>query len=125
MMQRERSQYIDSTREFEEMLKETSGERHYVLRLYVTGSTLRSAKAIETIRALCDDYLAGHYDLTVVDIYQQPTAAQDDQIIAAPTLVKSEPLPHKRLIGDLSDRDRILVGLDLTHETPDHGEDDQ
>lgn len=124
MMQRERSQYIDSTREFEEMLK-TSGEQHYVLRLYVTGTTLRSAKAIETIRALCDDYLAGHYELTVVDIYQQPTAVQADQIIAAPTLVKSEPLPHKRLVGDLSDRDRILVGLDLSHETLEHGEDDE
>lgn len=118
-MPRDNEEYTDSTREFEDLLKSTTsgGGRHYVLRLYVTGSTSRSAKAISTIRALCDEYLSGHYDLKVVDIYQQPTAAQDEQIIAAPTLIKSEPLPPKRLIGDLSNRDRIIVGLDLTHES--------
>ncbi len=100
------------------MLRKAPGDQHYVLRLYVTGTTFRSARAIETIRSLCDDYLAGHYELRVVDIYQEPAAARAEQIIAAPTLIKSEPLPARRLTGDLSDREKILVGLDLTNETP-------
>ena len=86
---------------------------HFVLRLYVTGNTVRSGQAIANIRALCDDYLAGRYELEVVDIYQQPKAAAKEQIIAAPTLVKELPTPVKRLIGDLSDRDKVLVGLNL------------
>lgn len=99
------------------MLRNASCEQHYVLRLYVTGTTFRSAQAIETIRALCEEHLAGHYDLKVVDIYQEPAAARAEQIIVAPTLVKSEPLPARRLTGDLSDREKILAGLDLATET--------
>lgn len=104
---------IDSSAEFEELLKGTDKEQRFVLRLYVTGNTIRSGQAIATIRALCDDYLAGRYELEVVDIYQQPKAAAKEQIIAAPTLVKELPTPPRRLIGDLSDRDKVLVGLDL------------
>jgi len=85
----------------------------YVLRLYVTGSTPRSARAIENMRRICEEHLAGRYDLEVVDIYQRPEAAREFQLIAAPTLVKLLPAPLRRIIGDLSDVDRVLLGLDL------------
>jgi len=84
--------------------------------LYVTGNRVSSGQAIANIRSLCEEYLPGRYDLSVVDIYQQPTEAAREQIIAAPTLVKELPSPPKRLIGDLSDRDRILLGLNLVEE---------
>jgi circadian clock protein KaiB len=85
----------------------------YVLRLYVTGLTSRSVRAVNNLRAICEEYLDGGYDLEVIDIYQQPVLAKGEQIIAAPTLVKQLPLPMRRIIGDMSDRDRVLVGLDL------------
>ena len=87
--------------------------KRYVLRLYVTGSTPRSVRAIENMRRICEEHLAGRYDLEVVDIYQRPEAAREFQLIAAPTLVKLLPAPLRRIIGDLSDRDRVLHGLDL------------
>lgn len=85
----------------------------YVLRLYVTGSTPRSARAIENMRRICEERLAGRYDLEVVDIYQRPEAAREFQLIAAPTLVKLLPAPLRRVIGDLSDEDKVLHGLGL------------
>jgi len=85
----------------------------YVLRLYLTGMTPRSTQALATIRTLCDEHLAGRYDLEVIDIYQHPERAVADQVIAAPTLVKQLPAPLRRLIGDLSDTDRVMIGLDL------------
>jgi circadian clock protein KaiB len=85
----------------------------YVLRLYVTGMTPRSARAVKNLQAICDQYLAGRYDLEVIDIYQQPVLTRGEQIIAAPTLIKKLPLPMRRIIGDMSNRDRVLVGLDL------------
>jgi circadian clock protein KaiB len=85
----------------------------YVLRLYVTGMTPRSTRAIENVRTICEKHLHGRYDLEVIDIYQQPTLAKGEQIIAAPTLVKKLPLPLRRVIGDLSSTERVLVGLDL------------
>jgi circadian clock protein KaiB len=90
-----------------------SAEPHYVLRLYVTGSTPRSARAIENMRRICEEYLAGRYDLEVIDIYQRPEAAREFQLIAAPTLVKLSPQPLRRIVGDLSDRDKVLHGLEL------------
>lgn len=84
-----------------------------LLRLYVTGNTPRSTKAIENIRRLCEEQFPGKYDLEVIDIYQQPKLAQGDQIVAAPTLVKKLPLPMRKLIGDLSDKEKVLLGLDL------------
>ena len=93
----------------------------YVLRLYVTGMTPRSARAIKNLRAICDEYLAGRYDLEVIDIYQQPLLAKGEQIIAAPTLVKKLPLPVRRIIGDMSNRERVLVGLHLVRSV-DHAE---
>ncbi len=86
---------------------------HYVLRLYVTGTTPRSTLAILNIKKICQEHLEGRYDLEVVDLYQQPLLAKGEQIIAAPTLIKSLPLPLRRFIGDMSDTERILVGLDL------------
>jgi circadian clock protein KaiB len=105
---------VDSTAIFEKLLKNADAIQHYQLRLYITGTTTRSSQAISNIRALCDEFLPGHYDLEVVDIYQQPTEAAKEQIIAAPTLIKQLPIPPKRLIGDLSDRDKVMVGLSLT-----------
>ncbi len=85
----------------------------YVLRLYVAGATSQSARAITMIKALCEEYLKGRYDLEIVDLHQQPDRARDAQIVAVPTLVKALPLPVRRLTGDLSDRGRVLGGLDL------------
>jgi len=87
--------------------------QRYVLKLYVTGKTSRSTQAVENLRAICDEYLEGRYDLEVIDIYQQPGLLAGEQIIAAPTLLKKSPLPTRRLVGDLSNRRRVLVGLDL------------
>lgn len=89
------------------------GREKYLLRLYVTGATPRSALAIANIRRICEELLHGCYDLEVIDIYQQPVLARDEQIIAAPTLVKKLPEPLRRLVGDLSSRERVLLGLDL------------
>jgi circadian clock protein KaiB len=90
-----------------------SGGDRYVLRLYVTGMTPRSMRAVENVRAICEEHLQGRYDLEVIDIYQQPGLAQGEQIIAAPTLIKKLPLPLRRVIGDMSSMDRVLLGLDL------------
>jgi circadian clock protein KaiB len=85
----------------------------YLLRLYVTGTTGRSVRAIQNVRRICDEHLAGLYDLEVVDIYKNLPLARGDQIIAAPTLIKRLPAPLRRLIGDMSDEQRVLVGLDI------------
>ena len=90
-----------------------SDPARYVLRLYVAGITPRSARAISNIKHICEKYLPERYDLHVIDLYQQPAAAGADQIVAVPTLVKLSPLPVRRLIGDLSDTERVLSGLDL------------
>ena len=86
---------------------------HYVLKLYVAGVTPRSSGAIRSITDLCEMHLQGRYALEIVDIYQQPTLAAGEQIIAAPTLIKKLPLPLRRLIGDMANQAKILVGLDL------------
>ncbi|MDB6169638.1 MAG: circadian clock KaiB domain protein [Verrucomicrobia bacterium] len=101
------------TSEFEALLHETSKKQRYELRLYVTGTSSRSGQAIANVRALCEEFLAGRYDLKVIDIYQQPLQASNEQIIAAPTLIRITPKPLRRLIGNLSDRDKVLVGLNL------------
>lgn len=92
---------------------QTPSAQRYVLRLYVTGMTNRATRAIENVRAICEEHLAGRYDLEIIDLYLQPVLARDEQIVAAPTLVKKLPLPLRRIIGDMSKRDRILLGLDL------------
>ncbi|NQX02082.1 thiol-disulfide isomerase [bacterium] len=102
----------DETAAFEQALAQT-GEEHYVLRLYLTGHTSRSLQAVQAVNKLCEENLAGRYELEIVDLSQQPELAQAAQIIAAPTLVKELPLPLRRLIGDLTDPDRVLVALNL------------
>jgi circadian clock protein KaiB len=87
---------------------------HYVLRLFITGTTSRSSRAIANLRRVCEERLHGEYDLEVVDIYQHPAAAQEHQILAAPTLVKMLPLPLRRIIGDLANEERVLAGLGLS-----------
>jgi circadian clock protein KaiB len=102
---------------FEKSLARVRPEERYVLRLYVTGMTPRSTEAFATIKAICEEHLHGRYDLEVVDIYEHPALAKDEQIIAVPTLVKKLPAPLRRLIGDLSVQERVLLGLDLRRST--------
>ena len=85
----------------------------YLLRLYVAGSTPQSARAIASIKAVCEQRLKGRYSLEVIDIYQQPRLARDEQIVAVPTLIKSLPRPLRLLVGDMSQLERVLIGLDL------------
>ena len=103
-----------------ELAARTPAVERYLLRLYVTGMTPRSARAVKNLRAICDEYLLGRYDLEVIDIYQQPMLAKGEQIIAAPTLIKRLPLPVRRIIGDMSNRASVLVGLHLVR-IPDLG----
>lgn len=88
-------------------------EAQYLLRLYVTGTTPASARAIDRVRAVCEEHLLGRYRLEVIDIYQLPALAKDQQIIATPTLIKVLPSPLRRFIGDLSKVEKILFGLEL------------
>ena len=88
-------------------------DAHYVLRLYVTGNTPRAMRAVVNIRKICEEHLEGRYDLEIIDITQHPTLAEGEQIIAAPTLIKKLPQPLRRFIGDMSQTERILLGLDL------------
>jgi circadian clock protein KaiB len=102
-----------STRaELEAVLSKPATAR-YVLRLYVVGMTPKSTRAITNIKAICEEHLRGRYDLEVIDVYQQPTLARGEQILAVPALVKKLPLPLRTLVGDLSNTERVLLGLDL------------
>lgn len=92
---------------------EQSKSETYLLRLYVTGSTPQSVRAIENIKKICEEHLKGRYELEVIDLYQKPNLANGEQIIAAPTLIKKLPQPLRRIIGDMSNTERVLVGLDL------------
>ena len=85
----------------------------YVLRLYITGATPNSAKAVSNIKTICNQYLQDRYDLKIIDVYQEPEVAKREQVIAIPMLVKLSPLPVKRLIGNLSDIEKVLKGLDI------------
>jgi len=104
------------TAEYERLSERRKRER-YVLRLYVTGMTPRSTAALTTIKELCEQHLNGRYELEVVDIYQHPQLASEEQIVAVPTLVKQLPSPLRKLIGNLSDRERVIYGLDLRIES--------
>ncbi len=85
----------------------------YLLRLYVTGSTPRSMMAINKVKTICEEHLKGRYELEVIDIYQNPALAAGDQIIAIPTLIKMLPAPRRRIIGDMTNTEKVLLGLDL------------
>ena len=84
-----------------------------LLRLYIAGTSIRSTRAIQNARRMCDEHLAGRYQLEVIDIFQQPALAKDHQILAVPTLIRALPVPLRRFIGDLSEQDVVLIGLDL------------
>ena len=92
---------------------EVGGNDKYVLRLFVSGQSPRSILAIENMRKICAEYLSERYTLEVIDIYQHPEACQQEQIVAAPTLIKVLPRPLRRIIGDLSNTKKVLVGLSL------------
>jgi circadian clock protein KaiB len=103
-----------STDEFETSLENKDTEP-FLLRLYVTGSTPQSVRAINNIRAICEEKLKGRYNLEVINLYEHPELAKTEQIIAAPTLVKKLPLPLRRIIGDLSNSEKVLIGMGLLH----------
>lgn len=104
--------FLDATKDFELALQQTD-KGSYVLRLYVSGMTTNSLRAIENVRKICAEHLEGRYQLEIIDIYQQPIFAKEGQIVAAPTLVKELPPPLRKFIGDMSNTDRILLGLDV------------
>jgi len=93
--------------------KNSKGSKALDLRLYVAGQTPRSLAAISNLKALCEEHLDGHYHIDVIDLVKNPTLAKDHQILAIPTLVRSLPVPIRKIIGDLSDTARVLVGLDI------------
>lgn len=105
-------------------LRDASGEmqkaiderdtKQYVLRLFIAGTTPKSQHAIEIVKEILEKELKGRYELEVIDIYQQPELVREDQILAAPTLVKKLPLPLRRVIGDMSKKERVIIALDLT-----------
>jgi len=108
-----RSRLRTTTENFEEAIRAGALKRaRYILRLYVTGSTGRSLQAVYNLKKICEEHLPD-YDLEVIDIYKDPEAAREAQVIAAPTLVKKLPLPIRKFVGDLSNTQKILVGLDI------------
>ena len=102
----------EAARQLEQTALDQAASR-YLLRLYVTGTTPASTRAIEKVKSVCEEHLRGRYELEVIDIYQMPALAKDHQIIATPTLIKILPSPLRRFIGDLSKVEKILFGLDL------------
>ena len=102
----------DASAAFEQALQEKNQE-HYLLKLYISGMTPNSQRAIKNVQKICEEHLYGRFELEIIDIYQQPIFAKDGQIVAVPTLVKELPPPLRKFIGDLSQTERILAGLDL------------
>src|ERR1044072_6099030 len=108
---------LNATAKFEKALHgKTEHHVEYILRLYVTGLTPRSLKAISNLKRFCEEHFPDEYDLEVIDIYKNPKAARDAEIIAAPTLIKKLPAPLRRFVGDLSNQERLLVGMGLYHK---------
>lgn len=89
------------------------GAKEWQLRLYVAGTTDRSTAALANLRKICEEHLAGRYEIEVIDLLERPQLAKGEQIVAIPTLVRKLPEPVRKIIGDLSDRERVLIGLDL------------
>ena len=116
-MPKQGSRKTSTTESMEQALAKQAKEK-YVLKLYVTGMTRRSQQALRNIKKVMHEQAGDNYELEVVDIYQQPALAKGDQIIAVPTLIKKLPAPLRRLIGDLSQEDRIILGLDLKPKNP-------
>jgi circadian clock protein KaiB len=93
----------------------------YVLRLFVAGTTTRSVRAIANLRRICEQHLSGRYNLEVIDVYQNPELAKEVQVFAAPTLIKELPLPLRQFVGDLSDTDKVVLGLAIQPKEPPTG----
>jgi circadian clock protein KaiB len=106
------SEQNDTIEEFENAVRRLAQEK-YVLRLFVAGMSPKSLQAIENIKRICETYLPNRYQLEVIDVYQQPILAKDGQIVAAPTLIKELPPPLRKLVGSMSDTERVLIGMDL------------
>lgn len=102
----------DVTAEYERALKQKKAD-HYVLRLYIAGNNLMSQIAVENVKKICEENLSGRYDLEIIDIYQDRTKNPVDIVLAAPTLIKKLPLPLRKVIGDMTRKEKVLVGLDL------------
>ena len=108
---------VSATEKFEEALNRPAAHRaEYILRLYVSGSTPRSLRAISNLKRFCEEHFPDDYELEVIDIYKNPGAARDADIIAAPTLIKKLPAPLRRFVGDLSNQQKLLVGMGLYHK---------
>ena len=90
----------------------------YLLTLYVTGSSPRAKVAIGNLQRICEQELKGQYELEIVDVLENPQRAEDEKILATPTLIKQLPLPLRRVIGDLSDKDKVLLGLEVHAQSP-------
>jgi circadian clock protein KaiB len=108
-----RQKLKDSIREFEKAIEGAGTDKKFVLRLYVSGATSRSSRAIENITNFCEEHLKGRYELEVIDVYQQPGLLDKDQVIAAPTLIKELPPPLRKLIGDMSNKEKVMIGLNV------------
>ncbi|HEY1869675.1 MAG TPA: circadian clock KaiB family protein [Chitinophagaceae bacterium] len=93
--------------------KKQDHESLYVFCLYVTGASPNSSRAISNIKGLCEDHLKNRYELSIIDVYQQPKIAQTVDIIALPLLIRKNPLPERRLIGDMSDKEKVIRSLDI------------
>ena len=91
----------------------SKGGPEYVLRLFVTGASANSIRAISNLKQICEAHIAGNYSLEIIDVYQEKEIAETEQIIALPLLIKTLPLPERRLIGDMSEEDKVLRGLGL------------
>ncbi|MEG4205401.1 circadian clock KaiB family protein [Microcoleus sp. Pol7_A1] len=102
-----------TTELFEQALSQSQQEQHYILRLYIAGTTLQSVTALQNIKKICEQHLQGRYELEVIDIYQQTEAAIAENIVAVPTLIKHLPTPLQKIIGNLSNTEKVLMGLNL------------
>jgi len=111
-MKEKKTKIKSATEEFETTANDNIQDK-YMLSLFITGSTNRSVLAITNLKKICEEYLEGKYELEVIDLYQNPIIAKEEQIIAAPTLIKKLPLPFRRIIGDMSNEKKVLMGLDL------------
>ncbi len=111
-MAKKKSTTEKSTAGFDRAISESKSEK-YILRLFIAGTTNKSVLALTNLKKICEEYLEGRYELEVIDLYQSPVLAADEQIIAAPTLIKQLPLPFRRIIGDMSNVEKVLMGLEI------------
>ena len=105
--------HIQTMTEALEAANRDARDQRYTLRLYIAGLTPRSQEAIRSVTTICEEHLEGRYDLEVIDIYQNPLLAKGEQVIAVPTLIKQLPLPLRKMIGSMADKDKVLMSLDL------------